>query len=204
MTYTAEMPAHAEQSRSPRLTGEVGIWVFILLDLLFFTAVFGVFMFERAKAPELFDFSRAQLHVDWGAANTVVLLTSSLTVALTIRCIRQNDFLRARGFIGGTAALGLMFIALKVFEWASEIGAGHVPTENSFFLMYFMTTGLHFIHVLIGLSVLAYMHIAIRRAEHRSDIVPPVLRRNTESGAAFWHFIDLIWVILFAIFYLSS
>ncbi|BBX00102.1 hypothetical protein BST36_23290 [Mycolicibacterium moriokaense] len=183
--------------------GETGIWILVLVDLMFFAAIFGVFMVERGNAPAVFDQSRAQLVVGWGAVNTLILLTSSLTMALAVRSVRQGALVQARRLVAVTAAFGVWFVVNKAIEWTAEIGAGHIPNENHFFLMYYTSAGIHLLHVLIGLVVLAYLYLAITRDIRRGAGPSPILKRNTESGGVFWHFVDLLWVVLFAVLYLA-
>ncbi|QTJ70725.1 cytochrome c oxidase subunit 3 (plasmid) [Rhodococcus sp. ZPP] len=186
-----------------RVPGEAGLWVFLLLDLLFFASIFGTFMVERSNEPEVFDASRANLEIAWGAANTVILLTSSLAMAFAVRCVHNGALVQGRRFVAAAAGLGVWFLLNKGLEWGAEIRAGHVPTENKFFLMYFTSAGIHLLHVFIGLSVLAYLYAAITRDLRRGKGASPVLQRNTEAGGVYWHLVDMLWVVLFALLYLT-
>lgn len=197
-TNAARLPLNG----TGRIPGELGIWIFILADLMFFSAIFGVFMIERSESPSVFEHSRDQLVLGWGAANTLILLNSSLAMALAVRSIHGGNLVRGRRYIVVTALFGAWFVVNKSIEWTTEVGAGHVPTENHFFLMYFTSAGIHLLHVLIGLVVLTYLFLATTRALRSGIGAGPVLCRNTETGGLFWHFVDLVWVVLFAILYL--
>ncbi|UXA17250.1 cytochrome c oxidase subunit 3 [Mycobacterium sp. SMC-4] len=186
-------------SAARRVPGEAGTWVFLFGDMLVFGAFFVTFLVQRATAPEVFEAARTTLHLGVGVTNTLVLLTSSLFVVLSIAAQRA-----ALPVLAGRAALaaiacGAAFVALKVFEYASLAGAGHGPGENDFYLYYFILTGLHLFHVCLGLGALAFMASQARRSE-----LSPTRTALVESAACFWHLVDLLWIVLFALLYLVS
>ncbi|NMO91579.1 cytochrome c oxidase subunit 3 [Actinomycetospora sp. TBRC 11914] len=202
MSTVTASPVRELVSSRGRIPGEVGIWVFLLIDFLFFGAIFGVFMVERASDPVTFAHSSRELAVGWGALNTLVLLTSSMSMAYALRFIRSGALRAARRMLLVTGLMGAWFVVDKAFEWTSVLRAGHVPVENQFFYLYFTVTGVHLMHVLIGLVVLGYLYLATGRELGRRAAPSRLLRRNSESGAAYWHFVDLLWLVLFAILYL--
>lgn len=192
----ATLPLRPDARRIP---GEGGTWVFLFGDMLVFGAFFVTFMVERAKAPEAFDVARTTLHIGVGVLNTLVLLTSSLFVVLALGAMRTGARRIATRAVLTAIACGVVFVALKVFEYVSLATAGHGPGGNAFYLYYFILTGLHLFHVCLGLGALAFVLTQTRRAElgrTRTALV--------ESAACFWHLVDLLWIFLFALLYLVS
>jgi nitric oxide reductase NorE protein len=185
------MPLPSER----RVPGEPGIWVLILGELFVFSIFFVTIATVRHSNPELYR--RAQATLDWplGLANTLLLLTGSLLVALAVGRARDR-----RGGAGtllyGAIACGCGFIALKAIEYSEKIRAGINFSSSEFFNLYFAFTGIHLAHVLIGLVVLWLLRRAVR--------LPPTPERGRmiECGAIFWHLVDLLWIVLFALFYL--
>jgi nitric oxide reductase NorE protein len=182
-----------------RIPGESGTWVFLLGDMLMFGAFFVTFLVERAKAPEVFDVARKTLHLGVGLTNTLVLLTSSLFVVMALGALRSGAGQTARAAVLAAMACGCIFVALKAFEYHSLVTAGHGVGANHFYLYYFILTGVHLLHVCVGLGVLTFLLTQTRRrelSEARMAIV--------EGGACFWHLVDLLWIVLFPLLYLVA
>lgn len=194
MTVTAPAPRPAR-----RVPGESGTWVFLFGDMLVFGAFFVTFLVERANAPDTFDAARTTLHLGIGVLNTLVLLTSSLLVVLALNALRVGARTIATRAVAVAIACGLLFIALKVFEYISLASAGHGPGANDFYLYYFILTGLHLFHVCLGLAALTFVLTQTRRAELSHTRTALV-----EGAACFWHLVDLLWIVLFALLYLVS
>jgi nitric oxide reductase NorE protein len=182
-----------------RIPGESGTWVFLFGDMLVFGVFFVTFMVERAKAPQVFDVARTTLHVGVGATNTLVLLTSSLCVVVALGAIRSGMKSMATKALYAAMGCGLVFIGLKVFEYVTLASSGHGPGANHFYLYYFILTGIHLLHVCIGLAVLALLVTQSRRTELSATRLALI-----EGGACFWHLVDLLWIFLFALMYLVS
>jgi len=179
------------------LPGEIGIWVFILGDMAAFGLFFTVFVHDRGRHPQLFDASRDTLDVSLGAANTVLLLTGSLCVALAMQVVRQGRLRLARRWLLGAIATAVGFVGDKVVEYAELLSRGHGPTRNHFYMYFFMFTAIHLFHLLIGSVVLVAMRQVCRRqALTHADL------RLLENGASYWHMVDLLWIVLFALLYL--
>lgn len=175
--------------------GQSSMWFFVIGDLWIFTAYFACYMYDRGQHQELFLQSQQQLSQVIGVINTVILLTSSLFVAHAAQATRAGKFTDASRLIGLGSACGLGFIVLKMFEWLPKISAGITPGSNDFFMYYYMLTGLHLFHVLIGLVILVILHRELTGASKpRAEIV--------ETGATYWHMVDLLWILLFALIYL--
>jgi nitric oxide reductase NorE protein len=181
------------------MPGEEGTWVFLFGDMLVFGVFFATFMYQRAQAPELFDQSRQTLNTGIGLSNTLILLTSSLLVVTAIGAIRLRRRVAAQLLLIGAIACGLAFVGLKAVEYTAKVNEGHVPTQNAFYLYYFILTGIHLIHVLIGIVILVLLFTQARRTELSAQRTALV-----EGGACFWHLVDLLWIVLFPLLYLVS
>ena len=192
-------PTVPREPSARRIPAESGTWVFLFGDMLVFGVFFVTFMVQRAKAPELFDIARRSLHVGVGVTNTLVLLTSSLCVVVAIGSIRAGAKSIATKAVSTAIVFGLVFIGLKVFEYVSLATSGNGPGANDFFLYYFILTGLHLFHVCIGIGVLALLLTQTRRDEFSATRMAAI-----EGGACFWHLVDLLWIVLFALLYLVS
>lgn len=180
-----------------KIPGEVGVWIFIIGDISVFAVFFTVYLVERSKQVDLFDLSQATLNKNFGAINTVFLLISSLFVVLAVRAMRAVERLLAQRLIVGAFLCGVAFIVVKIFEYHERIAAHEIPTTNGYYLLYFVLTGLHLFHLVIGLAVLIVLWSMARRIE---------LSTNQwaffEGGACFWHMVDLLWLVLFPLIFL--
>ena len=177
------------------MPGEPGMWFFIIGDLLIFGIYFLAYMIYRVQNAELFLHSQQYLNTNIGVINTIILLTSSWSLALGTEAVRQGKTTTGFRLLGITLAIGSLFPLLKLLEWIPKIGAGHTPGENLFFMYYYVMAGLHLCHVLLGLVIIGFMMRNLR-ASARPNI------RFIETGAIYWHMVDLLWLFLFALFYL--
>jgi nitric oxide reductase NorE protein len=181
------------------LPGEVGIWVFVLGDMLAFALFFGVFVHERGGDAAAFDRSRAHLTIGFAVANTILLLTSSWLVALGVRALRGQQRDTARRLITLAMLCGAAFVANKGVEYHQQLSAGRTPAGDDFFMYFFMLTGVHLAHVVIGLVVLGYLWRMTRRPAIGAGEL-----RAAECGASYWHMVDLLWIVLFPLLYLMA
>ncbi|WP_395308747.1 cytochrome c oxidase subunit 3 family protein [Mycobacterium sp. AMU20-3851] len=184
---------HSPATRSGHLPGDIHMWVMVLGDIIIFSSYFVIYMIYRSMSPEEYLRSQQHLDVNIGVINTVVLLTSSWFIARSVLSARSGDHGRAIRFVYSAGACGVVFMALKGYEWAAKIGAGYTNSDE-FFSFYYVITGVHFLHVFIGLIVLG---VVVR------DLRNPARRRISmvEAGATYWHMVDLLWVIIFALLY---
>lgn len=178
------------------LPGEPGVWVLITGDMFTFLMYFLAFASGRLSDPATFEAGRRQLDASLGLANTFVLLTSSWFVVQAVQAARAGLRGGVRRNLAGAMLLGLTFAVLKIYGYVHDIRAGHTITTDQFFGYYFAITGVHFLHVLVGLVVLG---ITFRKAGRRDD---RSLLVWSESGGCFWHMVDMLWVVLFPMFYL--
>ncbi len=180
-----------------RVPGEEGIWVFVLGDMMVFGLFFGTFMYSRGKNPAAFADAHGDLLLSLGVVNTVALLTSSLLVALGVARVRAGSPQAATRLFAAAFGCGLVFVAVKALEWSRLFLEGRGVGSGEYFSYYFMFTGIHLGHVLIGLAIVARLISISRRPEPDAKA-----RRFCETGGIFWHMVDLLWVVLFALFYL--
>ena len=178
-----------------RVAGDFNMWVFVLGDLVIFAVYFFVFMVHRFHDPELFRESQDHLNLLLGTVNTIVLLTSSQLVARAVHASRVDDNERVRHLVRGAMGLGALFAALKVAEWTIEVSRGYTLPANDFWMFYFCLTGVHLLHVLLGLLIFGVVLHELRQPG------PPRVSL-VEAGATYWHMVDVVWVLLFAILYL--
>jgi nitric oxide reductase NorE protein len=190
-------PTILPRTRAGHIPGEAGLWVLILGDMFAFSAFFAVFLVHRAQNVVLFGISQATLERRFGLLNTVLLLTSSLFVAHAVIAARAGARSRSARLLMFALTCGGAFVVSKAFEWGGKIAAGITLNTNEFYGFYYMFTGIHLLHVLVGMGVLMYL-----LARSRRDDPGPSYVAVMEGGGAFWHMVDLIWVLLFALFYL--
>ena len=184
------------QTRETRIPGEEGIWVLILGDLFVFSLFFLTFVYYRGQQFAVFEQSALMLNRGLGLANTILLLTSSLFVAMGVHRVRKGLPRAARCF--SLAILcGLGFVVIKGIEYHAKFAHGTTVTTNDFFMLYFAFTGIHLLHVLVGLGVLSFLATSAR-----ATAMTPGRQMLIECGALFWHLVDLLWVMLFSLFYL--
>ena len=186
--------------------GRLGMWLFLATEVVLFGGLFIAYAVLRNRYPADFHRAGAAMEVALGLTNTVVLLTSSLTVALATDALLRGLRLRAQGFLAASLGLGLVFLGIKGFEWAAKFHHGlypkaaHLATlpqgEQVFFGLYFTMTGLHAVHVLAGLALLAAMLAMARRGTLRAIVL--------ENAGLYWHLVDIIWIFLLPLFYLAA
>jgi|SRR5271168_2926921 len=182
----------------PSLPGDTGFWTFIAADATLFALLFFQFSLDRSSHVSVFDQGQRGLLVQLGAANTVVLVTSSWLLASAVRSSHRGQAHRATRLIGATAALGVVFAILKVTEYQIEWSSGHTFSANAFFMYYFVITGIHLLHLTVGVIALVVIGFRVRRDNYSSRD-----RVIFECGAAYWHLIDLLWMFIFPLIYLA-
>jgi nitric oxide reductase NorE protein len=194
-------PDGHRQTQKRWVPGEVGIWGFILTDMTGFAVYFLVFAYQRTQQPGVFAHGRQLTNLSAGVLNTFLLLTASLFVALAVHYIREGRSAASTAMLLGTGVCGTGFVANKYFEWGGELAAGHTPLSDNFFQLYYVLTGIHLLHVLVALIVVVYLW---RMAARVRNLPTARQLRFIENGASYWHMVDLIWLGLFALFYLTS
>jgi cytochrome c oxidase subunit III len=186
---------------------KLGMWLFLFTELLLFGGLFLLYGVYLKRYPQEFAEGGKQLNWVIGTANTALLLTSSLFAAMSVTAIQRDERNRAVGLIGGTILCAAGFMVIKYFEWSAKIGhgiypgSGHLkagaPGESVFFSLYYMTTGIHGLHVLIGGALLGWIATRVKAGSvNAGDFV------LLENGALYWHLVDLIWIFIFPLYYL--
>jgi nitric oxide reductase NorE protein len=174
--------------------GQPDMWAFVLFETLVFTAYFGFYLFSRARSPELFLHAQAQLDLRIGVVNTLVLLLSSWSVARCVQSARAGAYGPALRDAFLTALFAVVFLSVKVFEWARLSREGNGFDSNDFFTYYFFLTGIHFVHLLIGFVVLGVLGYQLRGPQRRDQ-------KLIETCATYWHTVDFLWVLIFVLLY---
>jgi nitric oxide reductase NorE protein len=192
----AELLTH-DRSQSRRLPGVDGIWVAIGADAVIFAILFLSFMQDRLRDPALFEASRHTLNPNFGGVDTLILLTSSWSVALAVQALKRDLSGAASRYFLGAALTGLMFMASKSIEYFQKFSHGITPGTNAVFMWYFTLTGIHLLHVVFGTSLLTYVYLRARAGAYSSAnrVVP-------ECVASYWHLVDMLWIVLFPLLYL--
>jgi cytochrome c oxidase subunit 3 len=189
--------------------GRVGMWLFIATEIILFGGLFLLYSMYRLKNPADFNAGSLELNRILGTLNTVILLTSSLTVACAIALLGNGRPKQSALFAAATIACAFGFLIVKAFEWTAKFHHGLYPNakvllslskgENLFFGLYYMMTGLHAVHVIVGIGVLSVMLVRVVRGTITAE--NPVYLVN--SGL-YWHLVDIIWIFLFPLFYLIT
>lgn len=182
----------------PHIPGEAGTWIFLFGDMCVFAVLFCVFLNARRFSPAAFAHDQAELNANLGAINTVLLLVSSLCVVMAVRAVRSGVHRTlAPRFIAVAWVCGAGFLIIKATEYAEKVRHGITPQSSEFFMYYFVLTGLHAFHVVVGLLVLLVLFALARKLElsaHQFAFF--------EGGACFWHMVDLLWIVLFPLIFL--
>ncbi len=180
--------------------GGILIWIIILLELLTFGIALIAFVVYSKDNPELFHKSRLMLNTGYGAMNTLLLLISGFFMATTVYNFKQNNLKKTKLYLKLTMLGGFLFLVLKSVEYYHKIDVGLVIDSNTFFTFYWLLTGFHVIHVLVGLVILSYFYFSIKKQIHENSSKLEI--DDLEAGAAFWHMCDLIWLLIFPVIYL--
>lgn len=196
-SFKAVPPQAATHKQS--MPGEGGVWIIIFGDMMVFALFFATFVYYRGLDIETYNASQATLDKGLGLLNTLILLTSSWFVVWAIRCAKSGDGKEAAHRILAAAALGVGFWVVKIIEYAAKFEEGYSVVTDEFFGFYFMFTGIHLVHVTAGLGALVYAQHVLRQGRVSGGDLD-----NLVGIGAFWHMVDLLWIVLFAILYLMG
>ncbi|MQA31810.1 MAG: cytochrome c oxidase subunit 3 family protein [Luteitalea sp.] len=185
------------------------MWVFLVTEVLFFGGLFLTYIIYRSWYPDAFAFASHELDVTLGTINTAVLIGSSLTMALAVHAAQTGERRLLLMFLAATMALGVVFLGIKGVEYYEKFHAHHIPGPGFvfeaeyfrhaqlFFSLYFVMTGLHAIHMIIGLGIMTWMLVWAWNGTITSDYASPI-----EISGLYWHFVDIVWIFLFPLLYL--
>jgi nitric oxide reductase NorE protein len=190
-------PQQIEEKPTKFVPGQPDMWMFVLFETLLFTGYFSVYLVSRTQDHELYLQSQADLDLRIGVFNTIALLLSSWAIARCVQASREGNYRSALTNAFLTISFGLIFLASKVLEWIKEIQLGNTFTSDEFFQHYFFLTSIHCIHVLIGFVVLGVVVYQLWSPARRSQ-------QLVETGATYWHTVDFLWVLIFALLYVVS
>jgi len=177
---------------------KLGIWLFLASETMLFGALFSSYVLLRVGAPE-WPRGATVLSVPLGTLNTIVLITSSVTMVMSWASLTMKDFGAYRRYMGSTILLALVFLAVKSFEYGHHFHAGEYPSSSTFLAIYFTLTGLHGLHVLGGLVVNSWL-LGPGSAMWKRE--PERFTNRVEIAGLYWHFVDLVWIFLFPVLYL--
>jgi cytochrome c oxidase subunit III len=186
-----------------------GMWLFIFTELLLFAGLFTVYSVYRFVFSDAFHLASEELSVTIGAVNTVILLISSMTIAMSVSAVQLKDRKKALFLLAATIILALVFLVNKYFEWEEKISHGLYPGslklmgfghgDTLFFGLYYAMTGLHALHIVIGVVLLVIVFFKVHNSSiHAGDFI------LLENSGLYWHLVDLIWIFLFPLFYLIT
>lgn len=211
--HAAHHPAlahHFENLEQQKEASTLGMWVFLVTEVLFFGGLFVAYSVYRGWYPEAFAAASQSLGLTLGAVNTVVLITSSLTMALAVHSAQMGDRRKLMLFLAATMVLGAVFLGIKAVEYADKFEHHHVPGPSFhfepealaretqiFFSLYFVMTGLHALHMIIGLGIMMWMLWWAR-----TGLISPEYASPIEISGLYWHFVDIVWIFLFPLLYL--
>ena len=209
-THPSTSLAHQfEDLAQQREVASLGMWLFLVTEVLFFGGLFLVYSVYRGWYPAAFATSSHELIVWAGTLNTVVLITSSLTMALAVHAAQTGERRLLMMLLVATMALGCVFLGIKAFEYYTEFTEGHLPGPGFrfepehfqhaqiFFSLYFLMTGLHALHMIIGLGIMSVMWWWSYRGIITAEYYAPI-----EVSGLYWHFVDIVWIFLFPLLYL--
>jgi len=177
---------------------KIGIWLFLASEVMLFGALFASYILLRAGGTT-WPAQSELLNVPLATVNTIVLITSSVTMVMAWASLMRKEFGKYRLFMGGTILLGLVFLVIKYFEYSHKFHHDHFPSENAFLAIYFTLTGLHGLHVLGGMVFNAYLWGPGAKMWKTN---PLQFTNRVEASGLFWHFVDLVWIFLFPVLYL--
>jgi len=190
---TPQAPSTTRELLDP--PGGLLMWMVFALEIFAFAMLFVGVAYLRRTQPALFHAGQAALDARMGLALTLALVTSGWLTAEGVHAFRASRFERARRFYGGAVLMGLVFVGLKISEYTSKSSAGYGLGVNDFWDLYFLATGFHFIHVLVGLGLIAYVGARVGKTTFEDP-------ETTVGGTAlFWHMCDLAWFFLFPLFF---
>jgi cytochrome c oxidase subunit 3 len=207
-------PQHAEQfddAAQQRAAADLGIWVFLASEILFFGVIFAAYTITRFHYPAAFAAASKLTNIWLGSINTALLLSSSLCMALAVRAAKLGWRKPVMGWLSLTMALGLSFLIIKAVEYYLDYtghlvpginfayGGEHADQVKLFFFFYFVATGVHALHMLIGIVLMAVMLVMAKRGRFSKHYFTPI-----EVSGLYWHLVDIVWIFLYPMLYLVS
>lgn len=187
-----------EYQKTRTIPGRMGIWWFLASEIMVFGGFIAIYILYRLASGGRWTQMAEHVSTPIGTFNTLVLLTSSLTMVKAFEAIDAQDRKWARNFLAITVLLGLSFLGVKAFEYSREIAMGFTPLSGLFWSFYYAMTGLHALHVLAGIIANFALYVMALRGT-----LWPKTQQRVEYAGLYWHFVDIIWIFLFPLLYLS-
>ena len=189
----------------------LGMWIFLITEVMFFGGMFAAYTIYRATYPTVFAIASTSLNVTVGAINTCVLLLSSFTMVMAVRAGQLGNRKLIVIFLILTLIFGITFLGVKAYEWTEKYNEHHMPGQAAFhlegtplqgpaklfFSLYFAMTGLHALHMVVGVGILTWLILETRKGQYSAEYFTPI-----DISGLYWHFVDIIWIFLFPLLYL--
>ena len=192
------MKATVIETREPKLLpGDFAIWIFIFAELLVFGIFFLIYAVVRAQNVELFNQYQDTLNREIGAINTLLLITASFFVVKAVHAIREDKLASCANWLYASLGAGAGFLILKSTEFYGKFSAGISMDTNTFYFFYISLTFFHFLHVILGMIILLAVLVKTKRGKYSEQE-----HTGVETGASYWHMVDLVWIILFPLVYI--
>ena len=192
--YTTE-----ERADTGLYNGKLGMWLFLASEMMLFGGLFSAYVFLRAGTPS-WPLGADLLNVPLATFNTLVLIASSITMVYAWAGFETGDSARGKRFLTLTIVLGVVFTAIKLYEYSDKIGHGYLPSSSNFYAIYFVLTGLHLAHIVGGVLVLIHHRFFSARLQISE---PDRFANRIEVTGLYWHFVDMVWLIVFPALYLT-
>lgn len=198
----SSIPYTVEERPDTGLTNsKLGIWIFLASEVMLFGGLFSAYVFLRMAAPVGdFEYWGDKLSVPMATINTLVLISSSVTVIMAWASLKLKDFGKYKLYMGLTLLFSFIFLVIKYFEYTGKFHHGIYPSSSTFMGIYFTLTGLHGLHILGGIIVMGYMWLPVGSKMWETN--PEMFTNRVEVAGLYWHFVDLVWIFLFPILYL--
>jgi cytochrome c oxidase subunit 3 len=198
---------HTSHVHRDDVASKMGMWIFLFTEMLLFGGLFLLYLAYRIEYSKDFVIAAKELNLFMGTTNTIILLTSSLTMALAIAALQRGKKILSLSLIASTILFAFAFMVIKYFEWTAKFHHGIIPGASTltskpngqimFYGLYFSMTGLHALHVIIGVTILIFMFVFVSRNSVNQNNYAKL-----ENAGLYWHLVDLIWIFLFPLFYL--
>lgn len=207
--HVAGLQHHFDDMAQQREAGTLGMWTFLITEIMFFGGMFAAYILYRSFYPEAFAEASAELNALYGGINTLVLIGSSLTVVLAVFAAQTGNRRGQVVFLALTILLGFVFLGIKTFEYAEKFTHHHIPGPGfrwdgvdaphaqMFFFIYFAMTGVHALHMIVGIGIFSVLLYQANRGRYTPEYHAPL-----EIGGLYWHFVDIVWIFLFPLLYL--
>ena len=180
---------------------KLGIWVFLASEVMLFGGLFSAYVFLRMAAPVgEFAYWGSKLSIPMATVNTLVLISSSVTVIMSWASLKMKDFEKFKMYMGLTLLCALIFLVIKYFEYTGKFHHGIYPSSSTFMAIYFTLTGLHGLHIIGGMIVMGYFWLPAGNKMWHTE--PEHFTNRIEVAGLYWHFVDLVWIFLFPVLYL--